>query len=496
MARKTAPGGHPAASTAQEDTINAFVAILGAADADDYADLWEKEWATFADKAVTTRTIYTSRYRKAVRAELGDTHPALNFIKVLDRSGGPIRNGETRSGGGRKSTRANRIAVFGDRALEIKQIRDEALAQGKTPKQVAAPYKRAIEKLWKIELDDMRATLSGNTILTTTAAYRNTLRRNGMDDELTLSFVRPPEELQKERARVYRNSIVDQHSDLVAMPHWREILEKAISLLPATDASWTSLDDAARERAKDISREDAVVIGLALGLVTGRRPYEVFCQGVFGPVPLMVDPTMSQAYSVKRGYEIWRVLFSGQAKTRGQEGTSFDQSFPIPVLTKARDVVFAWLVLRYSEDGQLWREMANEEFKHDLLRDPNPRAILPPIRERIFAPLWPKIEKEDTPNVVDAKKIKAHNIRSLYAEIADQFWRPKSKSKASYFSEILGHTEKDIETANSYMKYYLPDQKDGGPTRRVKRRLAEKIESAPIQGENKPNRSAVPTDEA
>ncbi|QIB41247.1 hypothetical protein G3A56_25665 (plasmid) [Rhizobium oryzihabitans] len=61
--------------------------------------------------------------------------------------------------------------------------------------------------------------------------------------------------------------------------------------------------------------------------------------------------------------------------------------------------------------------------------------------------------------MIEAKKIKAHNVRALYAEIADQFFRPKSKTKAAFFAEALGHTEKDIETASSYMKYYLPIKK-------------------------------------
>ncbi|QIB41518.1 hypothetical protein G3A56_27370 (plasmid) [Rhizobium oryzihabitans] len=129
------------------------------------------------------------------------------------------------------------------------------------------------------------------------------------------------------------------------------------------------------------------------------------------------------------------------------------------MLTKARDVIFAWMVLRYSESGQIWREMTSDEFKADLLRAPNPKCILPAVRDEILEKLWPKVSLEDTPNVIEAKKIKAHNVRALYAEIADQFFRPKSKTKAAFFAEALGHTEKDIETASSYMKYYLPIKK-------------------------------------
>jgi hypothetical protein len=460
-----------------KEAIATFVANLQTADSDDYAELWEKEWESFADKSVSTRNIYASRYRNAIRDAYGEDHPALHFVKVLDRSEDPLRTVESRGAGGRKATRADSIDVFGTAAQTLKEAHDQALADGKTDKEASAAYKRSLTKLWKSELDEMLETLKSNTVLTTTAAYRNELRKRGLDDDLTMSIVRPPDEVQKARSIQYRESIVEQHRDLVAVPHWQEILENAKDFLPATDASWHTLEAEARKRASDISREQAVAIGVALGILTGRRPFEIFCQGVFAPLPLMGDPA-GAAHALVRGYETWRVLFSGQAKTRGNEGTYFDQSFPIPVLTKARDVLFAWMVLRYSKSGQIWREMTNEEFKADLLRATNPKCILPLIRDGMLDKFWPQPSPEDTPHVIDAKKIKANNVRALYAEIADQFFRPKSRTKAAFFAETLGHTEKDIETASSYMKYYLPDKKDAGPTRRVKNQLAKKIEAA------------------
>ena len=481
-AKKTAADEQQRAKTGRrpvvKDAIANFVANLTAeTDADDYADLWEKEWETFADKSVSTRNIYASRYRNAIREAYGDNHPALHFVKVLDRTDDPLRTVESRGAGGRKSTRADSIDIFGTAAQTLKETHDQALAEGKTDKQAGATYKRGLAKLWKSELDEMLETLKSNTVLTTTAAYRNELRRRGLDDDMTLSIVRPPEDAQKNRSLLYRDAIVEQHRDLVAMPHWQEILDNAKELIPATDSSWSTLEEAARKVAADLSRAEAVKIGVALCILTGRRPFEIFCQGVFAPLPVMTDPTSTE-HARGRGYETWRVLFSGQAKTRGNDGTQFDQSFPIPVLTKARDVIFAWMVLRYSESGQIWREMSSDEFKADLLRAPNPKCILPAIRDEILEKFWPKVTPEDTPHVIEAKKIKANNVRALYAEIADQFFRPKSRSKAAFFADALGHTEKDIETASSYMKYYLPDKKDAGATRRVKKQLAKKIETA------------------
>ncbi|QIB41248.1 hypothetical protein G3A56_25670 (plasmid) [Rhizobium oryzihabitans] len=82
--------------------------------------------------------------------------------------------------------------------------------------------------------------------------------------------------------------------------------------------------------ASDISRTRAVEIGVALGILTGRRPFEIFCQGVFSPLPIMADPTTNTEHTRGRGYETWRVLFSGQAKTRGNEGRNSTSRFRSP----------------------------------------------------------------------------------------------------------------------------------------------------------------------
>jgi hypothetical protein len=74
--------------------------------------------------------------------------------------------------------------------------------------------------------------------------------------------------------------------------------------------------------------------------------------------------------------------------------------------------------------------------------------------------------------------IEAHNVPAFYAAIADRFFWPKSPTKAAFFAEAFGHTEKESETASSYLKYYLPRKKDARATRRIKKQLAKKIETA------------------
>lgn len=463
--------------------IEKFIESLKAPDlADSYDDLWQNEWASFADGAPTTRAQYTSRYRSAVKAAFGDRHPVLASIRVLDRSSPEpsLRTVEARAGaGGRKPLRREQIQAFGVAVKELDEKRRLAISLGRSPARASVPFKRQLETLWQRELTEMRRNLKNNTILTTTAAYRNELRRIGLDDADTLAIVTAPDDVQQKHKDEYNATIIKRHNSLVAVDKWREIVDAAIAVLPDTDAAMGGLEAAAEIYARDISRDEAVRIGVALGLLTGRRPYEVFCQGVFSPAPLTSEASSenTHAHSKVRGFETWSVLFNGQAKTKGREGTRFDETFAIPVLCPAKRILFAHYVLKKSEFGQVWSEMTNEEFNNDLMREPNPRCIMPKVRRQLFEKHWPKPEISDDQTASDSKKLKAHNIRSLYAEIADQFFRPKSKTKAAFMASALGHNPDDLETANSYMKYHLPQQKDAGPTKRIKNQIAKKVKA-------------------
>ena len=72
-----------------------------------------------------------------------------------------------------------------------------------------------------------------------------------------------------------------------------------------------------------------------------------------------------------------------------------------------------------------------------------------PLAEAVtdaFGGLWP-VEDRLTPS----------SLRPLYAEIAYRHFGPGAVSKNSFFSAILGHTLKDLETSLSYMDYHLGD---------------------------------------
>jgi len=465
------------------DAIPAFVEAVRAAE-DGFGELWRVEWdRNLAGKALATRAAYTSKYRMAIKEALGDRHASLASITVLDRRDDREYRTTTvdqRSGAGRPSTRRESIEALVRDVAALDHARQTAVASAeKTERQAAAIYKRALAKRWNTELAALRATLKPTSLLAASTYCRNALREANLDDELTLSVVRAPDELQKAVYDTYKASISEQHNELVAIPEWRKLLDVAIAALPSVDKSWTTLESEAQAVADNASRHDLVRYGLALHLLTGRRPYEVFCQGSVLPVPLVAEETAG-AHARVRGFDSWRVLFSGQAKTRGKDGTRFDQTFPIPTLTNAKDVIFAWTVIRLSTCGQVWKEMTNEEFWNDLCRVPAQSAIMPGIREELFSSHWPVAVLGDSTNAVEAKRLVPNNIRALYAEIADNFFRPQSQSKAAFFAEILGHTEKDMETAKAYMKYYLPDQKNAGPGKRVKGNLTKKIVAAEL----------------
>lgn len=439
-------------------------------DEDAYNEIWQIEWEKhIKNKALSTRAAYVSRYRSAIKESLGSKHPSLNYIKVLEHNNDTdeeeLKTYASKSNAGRPNTRQEAIKTF---VQQTKLLKEESQKKGK---KALYSYKRGLTKLWNTMIQEWRTKLEPKTIIFNSSLYRNALREAKLADDITLSIVKAPEDIQETETKAYRQSIIEHHNELVAIPHWFDLIETAKNVLPKTNAHWSILHQEAQKMALNATRKELVRYGVALGLLTGRRIYEIFCQGAIVPQPIVIEQQKNVA---GRGYESWWILFTGQAKTRGREGTQFDKPFQIPTLTTAKDIVFAWTVLRLSDEGQIWHEMSNEEFKNDLLRTPNPNAIYPSIRKELFSPHWPQSSLEDSKNTIETKRLTANNVRALYAEIADNFFRPKSQTKAAFFAEILGHTEKDIETANAYMKYYLPDQKDAGPTKRVKKQLVNK----------------------
>lgn len=304
------------------------------------------------------------------------------------------------------------------------------------------------------------------------------MRQAGFDDDLVLDVVKAPENATETRRQDYLDRIVERNNTLISFAEWHELLSHVDSLLPEPTGSWSRLEQEAKQLADKLDKKAATEIGVALLLITGRRSFEVFCQGEFEPAPIELDyGSINEQTGVTLGkaYHNWQLIFSGQAKTRGRAGTKFDTGYVIPVLAPAKTVYFAHMALKFSESGKEWAEMTSQQFRHDMLIPNTERCLLPFYRSAIYAPFWPEAPISATRTEMEAYSLTNHNIRSLYTEIADVNFRRKNMSKNAFMSQILGHGKEDLASSHSYMRYNLPDVKPQALGKRVKSRLVQKI---------------------
>lgn len=413
---------------------------------DEYKTLWDNVWNGFSNYTNATKSAYVSRYRNEVKNSLGDNHPILPFIKmVYVPTESPTNNRKSNSG--RKPIRKELISDFVD--FVKKNIND-------------GNFLEQLTNRWNKELDDMKAEHMADTSITfTTTRYRNALRDENLDRDDIFAIVKVPDEIVQRRNAAYQKSILSKHNHLIPFPKWDEMIDDLSTHLPKPSGVWSTLLDEAKENSKNLSREEVVKIGVLLTLFTGRRVVEIFCQGEFSPTQLVVDKK-----PVPNTYDSWHVKFYGQAKTRGADGTNFDKTYVIPTLTQSKNVIYAHWLMRNSSFGKEWAEMTPEEFKNDLLRIPTPRCIAPIIRNQLFSEYWP-----------EGLKIKFSDIRTIYAEIADAFFRPNNLTKAAFIAKILGHSTDDLQTANSNMKFYLPDVAKAGVPQGIKTRFMHRLKN-------------------
>ncbi|WP_234053790.1 MULTISPECIES: protelomerase family protein [unclassified Xanthobacter] len=289
------------------------------------------------------------------------------------------------------------------------------------------PNPEAARRLWEVELA-AHAEKALSTRISYVSKYRTEIKVALGEDSPFLNIVVAPVDWvrQMQANQVAR---VAAPAALMTIPLWREIIQRARELLHSTDP----LD-----------------VGIGLLTVTGRRPLEAFSQGSFERVPL----TQSSGPAFAR----WAVLFRGQAMTRGQEGTRAGQAYMIPTLAPAKEIITALarlrssdaaasdLVVKAGETQRLkWADMTSEDFRRAIIE----RGLLRQRIPELFADLWP-----------GTTGLTAHNFRSLYAEVAYKNFAEGRFTKNSFFSAILGHTAKDLETSFAHMKFVTPDDGD------------------------------------
>ena len=150
---------------------------------------------------------------------------------------------------------------------------------------------------------------------------------------------------------------------------------------------------------------------LALATLTGRRVAEIGCTAEFIP------------------FNKNTVIFKGQLKTKGKDCSDYK----IPLLTTTEPIITCLKGLRL-----------------DM-----PKYINNPVtfHSNCSKELSLRVKKHF--NEFVEGDITAKDLRAIYATIACDKYKPKRMTDQCYYSEILGHSEDDLNTCNSYFDFEL-----------------------------------------
>ena len=173
-------------------------------------------------------------------------------------------------------------------------------------------------------------------------------------------------------------------------------------------------DDLILKACELLKSESYLCVALGLMLLTGRRATEILKTAVMN---VQTDST---------------VIFAGQLKTKDSENAQ-TTPYEIPVLTDSQTVIEALAKLRQLRD---FSALSNEAVHSRTNKSLNESV------KRHFKGLIPDI--------------KVASLRSAYACIARHFYDPDEVgSVAAYYAFILGHSKKDVTTAQSYIDFKI-----------------------------------------
>jgi hypothetical protein len=154
---------------------------------------------------------------------------------------------------------------------------------------------------------------------------------------------------------------------------------------------------------------------LGLSACTGRRVAEIACTAKF------------KATGNQR-----TVKFYGQLKT-GKDHV--DKGYEIPLLTDYSTVIRTIETLRKNRPQWL-----NETAKFNA-------STSKELGKKARIKFAGTVEE----------KVRVKDLRAIYAELAFLRCNTNQKiTKNAYFAQILGHSEEDLNTCNSYMDFYIP----------------------------------------
>jgi len=127
------------------------------------------------------------------------------------------------------------------------------------------------------------------------------------------------------------------------------------------------------------------------------------------------------------------LMFTGQLKLKYKNPV--DKPYTIPVLTNSFE-----LVKRFDDFRDKYKTYLAEpsKFHNNVSR------------------YISEFTKKHFKQFVD-DDIKPKDLRAVYAEIASSLYKPINQTKQRYFALILGHSEDDLVTCNSYFDFRLCD---------------------------------------
>ena len=151
---------------------------------------------------------------------------------------------------------------------------------------------------------------------------------------------------------------------------------------------------------------------LALAALTGRRVAEIGCTAEFIPFSENI------------------VVFKGQLKTKGKEC----KDYKIPLLSTTKPIITCLKGMRLDMPQYI----------------NNPATF----HSNCSKELSLRVKKHFSEFVEG--DITAKDLRAIYATIAcAKYKKDNRKTPQCYYSEILGHSEDDLNTCNSYFDFYL-----------------------------------------
>lgn len=159
--------------------------------------------------------------------------------------------------------------------------------------------------------------------------------------------------------------------------------------------------------------------------LTGRRPAEIGCSADFSPI------------------DITHLEFSGQLKTRGTDSL---KPYVIPCLMNTNEFLRCWQDFRKQHTKNLIDKDKNklDDFSSVQLADKFHNSYSKDMSMRV---------KKYFRNFVTGE-IQTKNLRAIYGCIAmSKFNKDTNKSNQRYLAEILGHSDNDLNTANSYIDF-------------------------------------------